>query len=61
MRKMLEVGEKVDYHSIIGGPIDSKNHTILSFGELGHGEVVAWITDHRGAVCLQALTRVEEV
>ena len=50
-----EVGDKVYYHSIIGGDITSKGHEIKSFGEVS-GNKVAWITNKSGCVDVRALT-----
>ena len=52
----FKVGDKVNYHSIIGGEITSTGHVIEHIGELG-GTPVAWITGHRGAVALSALSK----
>jgi len=50
-------GERVDYHSIIGGEITS-THTVESVGTDAAGQAVAWITDKRGYVSCDALTPV---
>ena len=50
-----EVGDKVNYHSIIGGDITSTGHEVKAFGDMC-GENVAWITDKSGAVSVKALT-----
>lgn len=49
-------GDVVDYHSIIGGPVTSTEHTIQHIGELGHGETVAWLSDKSGCVSLNAIS-----
>lgn len=53
----LKVGDKVSFHSIIGRPATSSGHTVKSFHRLGHGELVAKITDKSGVVSLDALTK----
>jgi len=53
---MPREGDWVDYHSIIGGSITSKDHTVLSVGELSSGEPVAWISDKAGCVSVDALS-----
>jgi len=50
-----EVGDKVDYHCIIGGDITSTGHEVKSIGEMC-GSKVAWITDKSGCVDIKALT-----
>lgn len=52
----LKVGDKVDYHSIIGEPATSTGHTIQEVGKIGNGKTVAWISGHVGCVDLDALT-----
>ena len=49
------VGDKVNYHSIIGGKITSTGHEVKSFGDMC-GERVAWITNKSGCVSVKALT-----
>ena len=51
-----KVGDRVYYHSIIGGEITSKGHEVESFGFIG-GTRVAWITNMSGCVDVEALTR----
>ncbi len=50
-----EVGDKVNYHSIIGGEITSTGHEVKSFGEIC-GSKVAWVTDKSGCIDIKALT-----
>lgn len=52
----FNVGDTVNYHDIINGPVSSSGHKILSFHILGHGECVAKLSDKRGVVSLKALT-----
>lgn len=54
--KEFKKGDVVNYHSIIGGPVTSTEHTIQHIGELGHGEAVAWLSDKSGCVSLKALS-----
>lgn len=54
-KAVVQVGQVVDYHSIIGGPITSRKHTITKIGNL-HGVPVAWITGGSGCVAIEALT-----
>lgn len=55
----LKIGAVVDYHSIIGGDITSKEHTIkaIEYAPNNFGCDVAWITDKRGCVALRALSK----
>ena len=56
----FRVGDVVDYHSIIGGPVTKANVTIRDLGELGHRQRVAWLTGKSGCVSLCALTLVSK-
>lgn len=58
----FSVGDTVDFHSLINGPVTSENHTITSLEIRGDkrfgGEYpVAFITNHPGFVVLDALSR----
>lgn len=53
---MSQPGQRVNYHAIIGGPVTSTGHIVLTTYPLGHGEVVARITGKSGCVALDALT-----
>jgi len=59
MGKALNTGDKVDYHSIIGGAVTSRGHTIedIERAPNNFGCDVAWISDHRGCVAVRALSR----
>ena len=57
MSKRLKVGDTVNYHSIIGGEITSKDHKINHIGYLGSNQKVAWITNKVGAVHIKALSK----
>ncbi len=56
----LKVGDKVDYHSVIGGDITSKGHEILHIEHRYLGRkfdgIIAFISDKRGFVAIEALT-----
>jgi hypothetical protein len=58
----FSVGDTVDFHSIINGPVTSENHTITSLEirgdkRLGGEYPVAFITNHSGFVTLASLSR----
>jgi len=55
----FKVGELVNYHSIIGGPVTSGGHKIKHIEEEpnNYGCDVAWITDKSGCVAMDALSR----
>lgn len=55
---MIEVGDRVDYHSIIGGPITSKDHTVKLIGPEPNnfGCNVAWVSGKSGCVAIEALS-----
>ncbi len=55
----LEVGDEVDFHSVIGEGITSKGHQIYAMGRVCGGEV-AWLTNKAGCVALEALSLSEE-
>lgn len=51
------VGDLVDYHAVIGGPITSQGHIVETIGSLNGGKTpVAWITCKSGCVAIVALT-----
>lgn len=54
----FEIGDKVDYHSIIGGEITSKDHEIkhIELEPNNFGCDVAWISGKSGCVALEALS-----
>lgn len=54
---MPRKGERVNYHSIIGGKITS-THTVESVGTDHAGQAVAWISGKSGYVACDALTPV---
>jgi hypothetical protein len=59
MKKIrITVGDRVDYHSIVGGPVTSTGHTIRAVERKPnkYGRDVAWITGKAGCVALDALT-----
>jgi hypothetical protein len=55
----LKVGDTVDYHSIIGGPVTSTGHEIKEILLMPNnfGRDVAWVTKKAGCVALEALTK----
>ncbi len=54
----MKIGDTVNYHSIIGGEITSKDHTIKDIVKQPNnfGCDVAWITNKSGCVSLEALS-----
>ena len=55
---MIEINDRVDYHSIIGGPITSKDHTVqvIELEPNNYGTDVAWISGKSGCVSMEALS-----
>lgn len=56
-------GDKVDYHSIIGGPVTKAGLTVtVAPYELNPGSkrMVAFVDGVRGCVAIEALTRAQE-
>lgn len=55
---MIKVGDKVDYHSIIGGAVTSTGHIVTKiYPEPNNfGCPVAFISDKCGVVAMSALT-----
>ena len=58
MKTVFKIGDMVDYSSLVGRGITSKNHKILSFSTIG-GEPCAKISNKRGVVSLEHL-RIKE-
>jgi len=58
---MFKIGDIVNYHSIIGGEITSKDHAIkvVEMEPNNFGCDVAWITNKSGCVALKALSNNE--
>lgn len=56
MRMNIEVGDRVDYHVVIGKEATTYDHEVERLGTLPNGEQVAWITDKRGCVAVDALS-----
>lgn len=54
----VKIGDTVNYHSIIGGPVTSTGHKVteLEYAPNNFGCDVAWITGKRGYVAIRALT-----
>ena len=55
---IYKVGDKVNYHSFIGGPVATENHVIraIELQPNNYGADVAWLTDKSGCVDLEALS-----
>lgn len=56
------VGDKVDFHSIVNGPVTSEDHTITDLEirgdkRFGGQFAVAFISDHSGFVSIESLSR----
>lgn len=49
------VGDEVNYHSRIGGPVTTTGHRIREIGVL-NGKTVAWISGKSGCVAIEALS-----
>ena len=58
----FEIGDRVDFHSVIGGDITSKDHKIKSIKlePNGFGCDVAWISGKASCVALEALSINQE-
>ena len=57
-RETIKVGDRVNYHAVIGGPVTSTNHIIKVIDKMpnNYGSDIAWITDKSGCVALTALS-----
>jgi len=55
---MLKLGDKVNYHSMVGGPVTSEGHVIevIKLQPNNFGCDVAWISGKSGCVALAALS-----
>lgn len=60
--KTIKVGDLVDYHAVIGGPITLRRQTVkaIAYRHEAYGRDVAWITGKAGCVALLALSPAEE-
>lgn len=58
----IAVGDRVCYHSIIGGPVTSMGHTVVAIDRAPNpfGCDVAWITGKAACVALDALSRPQQ-
>lgn len=58
MKTKFEQGDKVDFHSIIGGPVTSTGHEIMSIVRAPNnfGCDIAWILGKSSCVALDALS-----
>jgi hypothetical protein len=55
------VGDKVDFHYFVGGPVSAHSCTIVKLISYPCGNRGAFITGHKGWICLQSLTRTKGV
>ena len=53
----IKKGDRVNYHSVIGGPVTSSDHVVEKIGQMC-GQDVAWISDKSGCVSLKALSLI---
>jgi hypothetical protein len=51
-----ERGQMVNYHSIIGGDVTSRGHLVESVFPAASGHMVAFISNKRAHVAIEALT-----
>lgn len=60
--KILKIGDSVNFHAVINGPITSSGHVITSIELMPNnfGQDVAWITEKSGCVALAALTKTQK-
>lgn len=54
----MKIGDKVNYHSRINGPVTSTDHEITDMQEMC-GTMCVWITNKPGCVCVDALSPAE--
>lgn len=57
---MPRKGDRVDYHSLIGGPVTSSDHVVRAVETSHSGYAVAWLTNKAGCVAADALTPAKE-
>ena len=57
----MDIGDKVNFHGIIGGEITSTDHQIKAIEREpnNYGCDVAWITGKSGCVSMDALSLIE--
>ena len=53
------IGDIVNYHSVIGGPVTSSGHKVKQIAYL-NDQIVAYITGKSGCVSIKALSHEEE-
>ncbi len=55
---IVKIGDKVNYHSIIDGPVTSTGHMIIDidYAPNNFGCDVAWITNKVGSIAIRALS-----
>lgn len=51
---MPRKGDRVDYHSLIGGPVTSSDHVVRAVETSHSGYAVAWLTNKAGCVAADA-------
>ena len=58
----IEEGDKVDYHGMYDGPIDSTGHTVkaIKYAPNNYGCDVAWITGKAGCVAMRCLSKAQD-
>lgn len=61
--RSFKKGDKVNYHSIIGGPVTSTGHEIktIQLEPNNFSSDVAWVTGKSGCVALEALSFADEL
>ena len=54
----IKIGNKVNYHAVIGEGVTSTGHTVKAIELMpnNYGSDVAWITGKSGCVCMEALS-----
>jgi hypothetical protein len=57
----IKVGDRVDYHSIIGGPVTLRDAIVRAGPSWMSDHWSVWITGMVGSVCVDALTPAVEV
>lgn len=57
-RTRFLLGDVVNYHSVIGGPVTSTGHVVMAIQLAPSGRDVAWISGKSGCVAVAALSLV---
>lgn len=55
--KNIKVGDIVNYHSVIGGNVTSKERHKVTVIEKRYGQWIAWITGKPACVSIKALSK----